>query len=195
MEPSTRPMPRIGVVRVHLEPPPKMDAMLGASRTTCSISAPTSRGPSATQGRASARARKPGRAAGTRYRQAQRATEPADVVCFAWRNTGCPPTCICPPHLPPSGTDHGGTRGKPDEPVSDAAIQYMNRLSDFLFRGKPRGETTAQATCSGSPARTAKNGRLRSPFFAPRALTGVGRRSRFRAEAGESLKIQAKDDS
>lgn len=23
--------------------------------------------------------------------------------------------------------------GKPDEPVSDAAIQYMNRLSDFLF--------------------------------------------------------------
>ena len=22
---------------------------------------------------------------------------------------------------------------KPDEPVSDAAIQYMNRLSDFLF--------------------------------------------------------------
>ena len=22
---------------------------------------------------------------------------------------------------------------KPDEPVNDAAIQYMNRLSDFLF--------------------------------------------------------------
>ena len=27
----------------------------------------------------------------------------------------------------------GEIAARPDEPVSDAAIQYMNRLSDFLF--------------------------------------------------------------
>ena len=46
---------------------------------------------------------------------------------------------------------------KPDEPVSDAGIQYMNRLSDFLFVASRSSTIMAPATCCGCPAKTANH--------------------------------------
>ncbi len=47
---------------------------------------------------------------------------------------------------------------QPDEPVGDAAIQYLNRLSDFLFVASRTAIATAPGTCCGCPAKTASSG-------------------------------------
>jgi hypothetical protein len=39
---------------------------------------------------------------------------------------------------------------QPDEPVSDAAIQYLNRLSDFLLWPAGRSMTTGRGMFSGA---------------------------------------------
>jgi cob(I)alamin adenosyltransferase len=83
---------------------------------------------------------------------------------------------------------------RPEEPVSDAAIQYMNRLSDFLFVASRAANNNGAGDVLWVPGQNRGFGRFRSPFFAPRALTEVGRRSRFRAEAGQNPIFQAKED-
>ena len=83
---------------------------------------------------------------------------------------------------------------QPDEPVSDAAIQYINRLSDFLF-------VASRAVNDNGAGRRAVGARpeplsthVRPAIFGLRALTGDGGTFRFRAQADQYPKIQAKDD-
>ncbi len=83
---------------------------------------------------------------------------------------------------------------QPDEPVSDAAIQYINRLVGLPVRRQPcRRTIMAPETCSGCPARTAKRVGPEA-IFGLRALTGVGGTFRFRAQAESNRNMQAKED-
>ena len=62
---------------------------------------------------------------------------------------------------------------KPDEPVSDAAIQYMNRLSDFLFvASRAANDNGAGRRALGArPEPLTRHGS--GAIFGLRALTGL----------------------
>ena len=69
---------------------------------------------------------------------------------------------------------------KPEEPVSEAAIQYMNRLSDFLFVPAARPITMARRRALGARPEPLRawlgfSRTLPGQFLAFRALTGGGR--------------------
>ena len=75
---------------------------------------------------------------------------------------------------------------RPAEPVTDAAMHYINRLSDFLFVASRAANNNGARDVLWVPGRESLSGRSLDDFqgrlLAPRALTGVGRTFRFRAK-------------
>ena len=124
----------IGVVRLHLSSAPDLDAMLGRIQNDlfdlgADLAVPTARGQSGT----AARFVQPSRAPGEDIDSLNVGL--ADLTSFVLPG-GTPAAAYL--HLARTICRRAERMmvklaAQPDEPVSAAAIRYMNRLSDFLF--------------------------------------------------------------
>jgi len=98
----------IGVARLHLGDTPAIDGMLGRVQNDlfdlgADLAVPQREGKAERLRVLASCAPRAG------HRHAERRSGPADVVCFAWRNSGRSPSASGSHHLPQGGTDRGGT--------------------------------------------------------------------------------------